>query len=81
MIALDKSGAISYYKSMNNTLIAGTKVEVKVLPWEPSMSGIVHDNQVGVMAGKVRIFLDAKTGLAEASRMTCVKLSTVKVIA
>lgn len=66
---------------MNNTLIAGTKVEVKVLPWEPSMSGIVHDNQVGVMAGKVRIFLDAKTGLAEASRMTCVKLSTVKVIA
>ena len=33
------------------------------------------------MTGKVRVFLDAKPGLAESARMTCVKISTVKVIA
>jgi hypothetical protein len=81
MIALDKRGAISYYKYMENTLTAGTRIEVKVLPFDPPHSGIVHDNQDGVMPGKVRVFLDARPGLAEASRMTSVKISTVKVTA
>jgi hypothetical protein len=79
MIALDKRGAISYYKHMENTLTAGTKVEVKVLPFDPPHSGIIHDNQVGVMPGKIRVYLDSKPGLSEASRMTSVKISAVKV--
>ena len=81
VIALDKRGAISYYRDMENTLTAGTRIEVKVLPFDPPHSGIVHDNQDGVMPGKVRVFLDARPGLAEASRMTSVKISAVKVIA
>ncbi len=36
------------------------RIEVKVLPFDPPHSGIVHDNQDGVMTGKVRVFLDAK---------------------
>jgi hypothetical protein len=66
---------------MENTLTAGTRIEVKVLPFDPPHSGIVHDNQDGVMDGRVRVFLDAMPGLAEVSRMTTVKISTVKVIA
>lgn len=65
----------------NNKLTAGTRIEVKVLPFDPPYSGIVHNNQDGVMTGKVRVLLDARTGLAEASRMTSVKISAVKVIA
>ena len=66
---------------MENTLTAGTRIEVKVLPFDPPHSGIVHDNQDGVPDGRVRVFLDAMPGLAEVSRMTTVKISTVKVIA
>lgn len=79
VIALDKHGAISYYKDMENTLTAGKKIEVKVLPFDPPHSGIVHDNQVGVMPGKIRVYLDPNPGLAV--RMMSVKISAVKVIA
>jgi hypothetical protein len=75
---LDYISVVSYNRDMENTLTAGTRIEVKVLPFDPPHSGIVHD---GVLDGRVRVFLDAMPGLAEVSRMTTVKISTVKVIA
>lgn len=65
---------------MENTLTDGKRIEVKVWPFQPPYKGIVHDNQ-NCAAGWVRVFLDARPGMAESSRMTCVKINNVKVIA